>query len=66
MKDEFKEGKIKVPKDLKKRVRAILARQTDLRWDDAIQIVLDKTQLNQVRAQKEKARKKSGDFIDAE
>jgi hypothetical protein len=34
----------------------------DLRWDDAVQIVLDKTQLNQVRENKEKAKKKSGDF----
>jgi hypothetical protein len=62
MKRAMKETRIKVPKDLKKRVRGILTKHTDLRWDDAVQIVLDKTQLNQVRANKEKAKKKSGDF----
>ena len=38
----------------------------DLRWDDAIQIVLDKTQLDHVRTEKQKAKKKSGDFTDAD
>jgi hypothetical protein len=33
-----------------------------LRWDDAIQIVLDKSQLDRVRVEKQKAKKKSGDF----
>jgi hypothetical protein len=62
MKDAFKETKINVPRDLKKQVRTILAKHRDLRWDDAVQVVLDKTQLNQVRANKEKAKRKSGDF----
>jgi hypothetical protein len=62
MKHAMKETRIKVPKDLKKRVRGILTKHKDLCWDDALQIVLDKTQLNQVRANKEKAKKKSGDF----
>ena len=62
MKHAVKETRIKVPKDLKKRVRGILTKHTDLRWDDAVQIVLDKTQLSEVRANKEKAKKKSGDF----
>jgi hypothetical protein len=62
MKHVMKETRIKVPKDLKKRVRGILTKHTDLRWDDAVQIVLDKTQLSEVRANKEKAKKKSGDF----
>ena len=62
MKHAMKETRIKVPKDLKKRVRGILTKYTDLRWDDAVQIVLDKTQLNQVRAKKETAKWKSGDF----
>ena len=46
---KFEATKIKVPADLKKRVRAILAKHDDLRWDEAIQIVLDKTQLDHVR-----------------
>ena len=64
MKDEFKEPKIDVPEDLNEKVRAILDEHNDLRWDDAIQVVLDETQLDQVRAKKDEAKKKSGDFID--
>jgi hypothetical protein len=56
---------IEIPEDLKGQVRAALAEHDDLRWDDAIQIVLDKTQLDRVRADKEKAKKKSGDFTAA-
>jgi hypothetical protein len=55
-----------VPEDLEQRVRAVLAEHADLRWDDAIQVVLDKTQLSHVRAGKEKAKKKSGDFSDGD
>jgi hypothetical protein len=51
-----------IPEDLEEQIRAILAEDTDLRWDDAIQVVLDDTQLPLVREDKEKARKKSGDF----
>jgi hypothetical protein len=54
--------KIKVPRNLKRQVRAVLDEHGDLRWDDAIQIVLDETQLDHVRAEKQKAKKKSGDF----
>jgi Topoisomerase 6 subunit A/Spo11, Toprim domain len=60
--DEFEESKIKVPKTLKKQVRTILTKHPDLRWDDALKIVLDETQLDAVRAEKQKAKKKSGDF----
>jgi hypothetical protein len=63
---EFKETKIKVPKNLGKQVRAILNKNPDLRWDDALEIVLDETQLEHVREKKQKAKKKSGDFTDAE
>jgi hypothetical protein len=63
---EFEETEVKVPKTLNKQVRAVLEKHPDLRWDDAIQIVLDKTQLDHVRAKKEKAKKKSGDFTDAD
>ena len=51
-----------IPKGLWQRVRAILAVHPDLRWDDAVQLVLDDTQLDRVRADKAKAKKKSGDF----
>jgi hypothetical protein len=66
IKDEFEDTEIELPKDLKKKVRAVLDKHDDLRWDDAIQIVLDETQLNRVRAEKEKAKKKSGDFTVAD
>jgi len=55
-----------VPKKLADKVRAVLKRHTDLRWDDAVRIVLDKTTLNRVREDKAKAKKKSGDFTDDE
>ena len=57
---------IEVPKDLNEQVRAVLDKHRDLRWDDAVQIVLDETQLDRVRAEKQKAKKKSGDFTDAD
>jgi Topoisomerase 6 subunit A/Spo11, Toprim domain len=63
---EFEETEIKVPKNLKNRIGAIIKKHPDLRWDDAIQVVLDKTQLDHVRAKKQKAKKKSGDFSDAD
>jgi hypothetical protein len=64
MEEEFDEeaAKIEVPKRLKEEVRAILAKHDGLRWDDAIQIVLDETALDRVREDKRKAKKKSGDF----
>jgi Topoisomerase 6 subunit A/Spo11, Toprim domain len=63
---EFEESKIKVPKNLKNRVGAIVKKHPDLRWDDAIQIVLDKTRLDAVRAEKQKAKRKSGDFTETD
>ena len=51
---------------MKEQVRAVLDKHADLRWDDAVQIVLDKTQLDRVRTEKQKAKKKSGDFTDDE
>jgi hypothetical protein len=62
MESEFEESKIKVPKNLKNQVRAMLKKHPDLRWDEAIKIVLDETQLDAVRAEKQKAKRKSGDF----
>ena len=62
--DENDEDEIDVPDNLRKRVRAILKKHSDLRWDDAIQLVLDATQLDHVREKKQEAREKSGDFAD--
>ena len=66
MEDEFEDTGIEVPRNLNEQVRAILDEHRDLRWDDAIQIVLDKTQLDRVRTEKLKAKKKSGDFTGAD
>jgi hypothetical protein len=63
--NEFDETEIKVPKNLSERVRTILTEHSQLRWDDAVKIVLDKTQGDRVMQEKEKAKKKSGDFTDA-
>ena len=54
-----------VPQGLQGSVRAILDQNRDLRWDDAVQIVLDKRGIKRVRADKRKARKKAGDFTGA-
>jgi hypothetical protein len=62
IKDKFEETTIEVPEDLSEQVRAILDEHDDLRWDDAVQIVLDETQLDHVREKKHEAKKKSGDF----
>jgi hypothetical protein len=66
MEAEFEEDEIATPKNLSKKVRAILKKHPDLRWDDAVKIVLDETQLDHVRSEKQKARKKSGDFTDGD
>jgi Topoisomerase 6 subunit A/Spo11, Toprim domain len=64
--DEFEDTGIEISRNLKEQVRAVLEEHSDLRWDDAIQIVLDKTQLDRVRTEKQKAKTKSGDFTDAD
>jgi hypothetical protein len=51
-----------VPTKLADKVRAVLKKHVDLRWDDAVRVVLDKTTLDRVREDKAKAKKKSGDF----
>src|SRR5262245_2985826 len=58
----MEETPVKVPKNLKAKVRAVLNEHPDLRWDDAIQIVLDGSALDHVREEKAKAKRKSGDF----
>jgi hypothetical protein len=45
LEEEFEETKAKVPEDLREQVCVVLDKHEDMRWDEAIQIVLDKTQL---------------------
>jgi hypothetical protein len=51
---------------LTEQVRVVLGDHSELRWDDAIQIVLDEDSVDRVRAEKQKAKEKSGDFTDAD
>jgi hypothetical protein len=62
---EFEETKVKVPKDLRDQVCTILTKQTKLRWDDAIKLVLGAT-LEELQAKKQEAKEKSGDFTDSD
>ena len=55
-------GEVEIPEDLEAQVRAVLTKHGDLRWDDAVQLVLDATVLDRAREEKRNARKKSGDF----
>jgi hypothetical protein len=57
-------GKVTIPRGLREKVSKIIEKHPDLRWDDAIQIVIDDTQLDRVREKKQKAKKTSGDFTD--
>jgi hypothetical protein len=70
MVEEFDEAEgkheVEVPSDLREQVAAVLAKHEGLRWDEAVRIVIDPDQLDHVRDEKEKAKKKSGDFTDAE
>jgi hypothetical protein len=49
---------VDIPDDLEERVRAVLGDHADLRWDDAIQCVLDPALLAQLRTAKERPREK--------
>jgi hypothetical protein len=64
--DAAEDDKDKIPKDLRKGVEAVLDQRPNLRWDDAVQLVLDDTALDRVLAEREKAKKKSGDFTGAD
>jgi hypothetical protein len=61
---EEEDAGAKIPKNLRERVEAVLAEHADLRWDDAVQVVLDETALARVRGEKQKSKKKSGDFTE--
>jgi hypothetical protein len=60
------EDEIDVPDDLKEQVREILKKHNDLRWDDAVQVALDETQLDYVRKEKKKRKDRAGDFVDTD
>jgi Topoisomerase 6 subunit A/Spo11, Toprim domain len=64
LESKFEESKIKVPKNLKNRVRKVLEKNPDFRWDDAVRVVLNETHLDQVRENKKKQRAKAGNFVD--
>ena len=68
LKEEFDKetDEIEVPANLKEQVCAVLDEHDDLRWDEGIHIVLDETQLDHVRAEKQKAKNKSGDFTNTD
>jgi hypothetical protein len=50
----------KVPKNLAKKVREVLAEHDELRWDDAVQLVLDGTLLPDLRKSKREEKAKAG------
>jgi hypothetical protein len=64
--NDDEKGEIKVPKTLRKQVGAVLKAHPDLRWDEAVKIVLDKSQLDHVREEKAKAKRESGDFTNTD
>jgi hypothetical protein len=67
MVEEFDEAskEVEVPADLGDQVRDKLAEHPELRWDDAVQLVLDPDDLDRMRDDKEEAKRKSGDFTDS-
>jgi hypothetical protein len=52
----------KVPKDLEKKVRRVLNENEDLCWDDAVQVVLDNSRLDDLRTRKRENKAKAGNF----
>jgi hypothetical protein len=57
---------VRVSQGLRGKVRKILGQHPDLRWDDALQLVLDDDALDHVRETKQKAAERSGDFTHTE
>jgi hypothetical protein len=54
---------IKVPRDLEKRVWDVLDENDDLRWDEAVQVVLDESRLGDLRKRKRDDKAKAGNFV---
>jgi hypothetical protein len=61
-----KTADIKVPKDLAEKVAEALSGNDDLRWDDAVQIVLDENRLADVRKRKRDSKANAGNFVGSE
>jgi hypothetical protein len=62
----FEVTTVRVPKDLRDQVCNQLSNHPELRWDDAVKLVLDATALEEIQAKKQEARRKSGDFTGSE
>jgi hypothetical protein len=60
--NQTKATQTEVPDDLRDKLRAVLTEHPGLRWDEAIKLVLDPKALEELRAKKQEAREKSGDF----
>jgi len=63
--ENFEATKITVPEDLRQQVRKILDESQDLRWDDAVRIVLGQD-IDDIRDEKQKVKTTSGDFTHAD
>jgi hypothetical protein len=60
----FEASTVKVPKDLRDQVCDHLRKHPDLRWDEAVKLVLNADALEEVRIKKLEDKRKSGDFTD--
>jgi hypothetical protein len=65
MESGYEADDVEVPRNLRKQIGAMLTKHPDLRWDDAVKIVLDE-EPKAVRAEKLKARHRAGDFTGAD
>ena len=61
----FDDSSTEVPTDLDQKVREVLEEHDDLRWDDAVQIVLNKDLLGDLRKAKREEKAKAGNFIES-
>jgi hypothetical protein len=66
LEEGFKETEIAVPKNLRKQVAAVLKKHPDLRWDEAVALLLDGDALDDIREKKREDKEKSGDFTSAD
>jgi hypothetical protein len=68
--DEMRHGlaveEIVIPENLPQQVSKVLDEHPELRWDDAVNLVLDPTELERLRERKKQARAKAGDFTDTD
>jgi hypothetical protein len=64
-KEDFEAAEDTVPTDLREQVRKILDESQDLRWDDAVRMVLGED-IDDVREEKQEAKKAAGDFTQAD